>query len=157
MSSKVFASNSKSSNVSRQSQSSKNDHPPCVVCKSQHPIWRCQIFKKKTPTQRAKIVAEDQLCFSCLNGKHSFRTCPNQRKCNRQGCRSTQSILLHGAERIFPASGQNKSADASQPKVNSTKTSTTAVDNASNRGTSSTHDPHRSLMSRVFCRSSMLI
>ena len=46
--------------------------------------------------------------------------------------------MLHGAERIFPAIGLNKSADASQPKVNSTKTSTTAVDNASTHGTSST-------------------
>ena len=138
VSSKVFASSSKSSSVSRQSRSSKNDHPPCVLCKSQHPIWRCQTFKEKTPTQPAKIAAENQLCFSCLNGKHSFRTCPNQRKCNREGCRSTHNILLHGAERIFPASGQNKSADASQPKVNSTKTSKTAVDNASTHGTSST-------------------
>ena len=118
VSAKVFASNSKSYSVNRQSQSSKNDHEPCVLCKSQHPIWRCQNIKEKTPTQRAKIAAENQLCFSCLNGKHSFRTCPNQRKCNREGCRSTHNILLHGAERIFPASGRNKSADASQPKVN---------------------------------------
>ena len=138
VSSKVFVSNSKSSSVSRQSQSSKNDHPLCVLCKSQHRIWRCQTSKEKTPTQRAKIAAENKLCFSCLNGKHSFRTCPNQRKCNHEGCRSTHNILLHGAERIFTASGQNKSADASQPKVNSTKTSTTAVDNASTHGTSST-------------------
>ena len=73
-----------------------------------------------------------------MNGKHSFRTCPNQRKCNCKGCRSTHNILLHGAERGFPASGPNKSADASQPNINSTKTSTTAVDNTSTQGTNST-------------------
>ena len=67
----------------------------------------------------------------------SFRTCPIQRKCNREGCRSTHNILLHGVEPIFQASGRNKSADASQPKVNSTKTSTTALDNACTQGTSS--------------------
>ena len=46
VSSKVFASNSKSSSISRESQSSKNDQPPCVLCKSQHPIWRCQTRNK---------------------------------------------------------------------------------------------------------------
>ena len=40
--------------------------------------------------------------------------------------------------RIFPASASNKSADASQPNLNSTKTSTTAVDNTSTQGTNST-------------------
>ena len=47
VSSKVFASSSKSSSAGSKSQSSKNDHPPCVLCKSQHPIWRCQTFKEK--------------------------------------------------------------------------------------------------------------
>ena len=46
VSSKVFPSNSKSSSISRQSQSSKIAHPPCVLCKSQHPIWRCQTRNK---------------------------------------------------------------------------------------------------------------
>ena len=46
--------------------------------------------------------------------------------------------MLYGAERVFPASGEKKSTAGSQPKVNSTKTSTTAVDDASTQGTSST-------------------
>ena len=46
--------------------------------------------------------------------------------------------MLHGAERIFPASSRNKSADALQTKVNSTKKSTTAVHNANTQGTSRT-------------------
>ena len=52
-SSKVFASSSKSSSVISQSQSSKNYHPTRVFCNTQHPIWRCETFKEKTPTQRA--------------------------------------------------------------------------------------------------------
>ena len=51
-----------------------------------------------------------------------------------KGCRSTRYILLHGDELVFTASGEKKSTGASQPKVNST----TAVDNASTHGTSST-------------------
>ena len=94
--------------------------------------------RRKTPAQSVEIAAENQLCFSCLNGRHSFRTCPNQRKCTCEGCRSMHDIFLQGAERLFLASGEMKSPDASQSKVNSTKTPTTAVDNASTQGTSST-------------------
>ena len=58
---------------------------------------------KKTPTQRAKIIAEHKLCFSCLNDEHSFRKCPMPRKCTKEGCTSSHNTLLHGAERIFPS------------------------------------------------------
>ena len=28
---------------------------PCVLCNEKHPLWRCSVFKEKTPTQRAKL------------------------------------------------------------------------------------------------------
>ena len=59
VSSKIIACSSKSSSIRRQSQSAKHDHPLCVLCKSQYPIWRCQTFKEKTPMQRAQIAAEN--------------------------------------------------------------------------------------------------
>ena len=88
VSSKVFAANANAKQPisSKASQSAKNDQLPYALCKCQHPIWRCQSFKEKTPTQSAKIATENQLCFSCLNGKHSFRTCPRQQKCTIEGC-----------------------------------------------------------------------
>ena len=59
----------------------------------------CRLFKEKTLTQRAKIIAENKICFSFLNDEHSFRKCPNPRKKER----SSNNTLLHGTERIFPS------------------------------------------------------
>ncbi len=78
-----------------------------LFCKAEHPIWKCPTFKKKTPAERAKLAAENRLCFSCLNGKHSFRKCPKPRKCSFEKCKSSHNTLLHGAERIFPEKGIN--------------------------------------------------
>ena len=74
----------------------------CVACKEGHPLWRCPVFRRKTPTERTKLAAENKLCFSCLNEGHAFRQCPQPRKCTKEGCSSAHNILLHGSEKIFP-------------------------------------------------------
>ena len=80
----------------------KKASSPCLVCKGNHAIWNCAIFKQKTLTQRAHVAARNQLCFSCLNGNHDFRKCPKPRKCAHKDCNSSHNTLLHGAERVFP-------------------------------------------------------
>ena len=100
---KVFASTSGSKTSTNGNQSRKTiRNSNCIVCKEKHPLWRCSVFRGKTPTQRAKLVADNKLCFSCMNGQHSFRKCPHPRKCAKEGCSSTHNTLLHGSERIFP-------------------------------------------------------
>ena len=54
--------------------------PPCVLCKSNHVLRNCAVFKEKNATQRAKYVAELKLCFACLNGNHSFLQCLDAKK-----------------------------------------------------------------------------
>ena len=72
--SKVFASNSQQRETKKQMPSaSTNTYFRCIVCKGNHRLWECRIFKEKTPTQRAKLVADNKLCFSCLRDKHTFR------------------------------------------------------------------------------------
>ena len=68
---KVFASNANVSNKTKE----KPKYPPCSVCKGQHVLWNCAVFKEKNATQRAKHVAEQKLCFACLQSNHSFRNC----------------------------------------------------------------------------------
>ena len=102
--SKVFASNSQQRETKKQMPSfSKNTYSRCIVCKGNHRLWECRVFKENTPTQRAKLVAENKLCFSCLPDKHTFRQCPQPRKCRAEGCKSSHNTLLHGADRVFPA------------------------------------------------------
>ena len=37
--------------------------PRCIVCKGNYRIWECRVFKEKSPTQRAKTVAEAKMCW----------------------------------------------------------------------------------------------
>ena len=56
----------------------------CIACKDSHPLWRCSVFRQKTPTERTKPAAESKLCFSRLNDGNSFRQGPQPRKCTKE-------------------------------------------------------------------------
>ena len=102
--SKSFAANTQhKSNVKPQQSSPSPPISSCIVCKGSHRLWECRVFKEKTPMQRAKVVAEAKLCFSCLRDKHKLRQCKCPSKCRKDGCNSSHNTLLHGAERVFPA------------------------------------------------------
>ena len=79
-------------------------------------------LQRKKPTQRAKIIAQHKLCFLYLNDEHSFRQCPNPRKCTKEGCASSHNTLLQAAERIFPS--RTKPVEQSQSLNNSSESST---------------------------------
>ena len=114
-SSKVFAGASQGSKPVPSSSSSTTNFDPCIVCKGKHPLWKCAVFKEKTPTQRAKVVADSKMCFSCINGKHPAKDCPKKMKCSHPGCGKSHNVLLHGAERVYP--------QAQKPKPKSDSTS----------------------------------
>ena len=77
--SKVFAATTSSQqSVSAKGKSDKPSNT-CVACKEKHPLWRCPAFRRKSPTERARIVADNNLCFSCFNQNHTFRQCPQPR------------------------------------------------------------------------------
>ena len=76
--SKVFAATTSTNQANAQVKSKPGNMPPnCVACKEKHPLWRCPVFRNKTPTERAKLVADNKLCFSCFRANHSFRECPS--------------------------------------------------------------------------------
>ena len=138
----MFVSNSQQREPKRQIPSySTNTYSRCIVCKGNHPLWECRVFKEKTPTQRAKLVAENKLCFSCLRDKHTFRQCLQPRKSRAEGCNSSHNTQLHGADRVFPAkqstnpitiqssgnTGQSKATTSQQPS-NKTTTLSSVTD-----------------------------
>ena len=122
---KVFAANTK---VTSKAQDMSR-FPPCVLCKDSHGLWNCAAFEEKNATQRAKYIAEQKLCFACLNGSHSFQQCSGAKKCPKPECDSTHNAFLHGAERIFPRKeNSNVSNNAGTNKSKeSTNTSTHAA------------------------------
>ena len=95
---------------------------PCPCCKSKHPLWMCDEFKTKTPTQRAKLAADNNFCFRCVNGVHRASECDKDIQCTSPDCQNPRqhNTLLHGASRIFPLR-QKKS---SSPKSNKTASAT---------------------------------
>ena len=116
--SKTFASNSQQRETKkRMPSSSMNDYSRCIVCKGNPRLWKCRVFKEKTATHRAKLVEDNKLCFSCLRDKHTFRQCPQPRKCRAEGCNSSHNTLLHGADRVFPTK-QSTNSNNIQPSGN---------------------------------------
>ena len=119
---KVFASAASSASSNGTGTKPNRVQLNCFVCKDNHPLWRCRVFLDKTPTNRAKVVAENKLCFSCLKGNHFFRQCPQPRKCNKDGCNSSHNTLLHSAERVFqprttPKPSTNQATGSRSPKI----------------------------------------
>ena len=136
--SKVFAATTTSTrNTIATKLSTQKFQVSCVVCKAKHPLWRCQLFRKKTPTDRAKVVAKNKFCFSCFNGQHSFRNWPQPRKCTKDGCGSTHNTLPQGAEKIFPS--KSESAKESNGETTSCRVTTATQ--------TETNSPHASLPS----------
>ena len=76
----------------------------CPMCSGAHLLYRCSNIRNQTPNERIRFAVEKNLCFSCLQGTHSFRQCPTKYSCPKHGCKSSNSVLLHGAERVFSKS-----------------------------------------------------
>ena len=136
--SKVFASNSQQRETQKQmpsaSTNSTNTFFRCIVSKGNHRLWECRVFKEKTPNQRAKLVADNKLRFSCLRDKHTFRQCPQPRKCRAEVCNSSHNTLLHGADRVF-STKKSTSPNTIQSSVNIGQSKATTSQQPSNKTT----------------------
>ena len=84
--SKVFASNSQQRETKKQMPSaSTNTYFRCIVCKGNHRLWECRVFKEKTPTQRAKLVADNKLCFRAYGTSTHSASALNQESAEQKG------------------------------------------------------------------------
>ena len=110
--SKVFAATTTSTkNTIATKPSTQKIQVNCVACKDKHPMWRCQVFRKKTPTERAKAVAENKLCFSCFNGQHSFRNCPSHANATKMAV-EVRTTLCYMVQRGFSRKNLNLARQA---------------------------------------------
>ena len=67
----------------------------CVLKDSQHPIWKCEKFKKMNVVERGQKAKDLKLCFKCLSDTHQMRNCSG-RLCDVNGCGKPHHRLLHG-------------------------------------------------------------
>ena len=47
----------------------------CCLCNNDHPIHKCEIFRKKSVLDRQQFVKSKCLCFNCLSHRHSSSNC----------------------------------------------------------------------------------
>ena len=66
----------------------------CLMKDGQHPIWKCEKFKKMNVEERGQKAKELKLCFKCLSDAHQMRNCSG-RLCDVNGCGKPHHRLLH--------------------------------------------------------------
>ena len=79
-------------------------------------------------------MADNKLCFSCLRDKHTFRQCPQPRKCRAEECNSSHNTFLHGRDRVFPAK-QSTNSNTTHPSGNTGQSKATTSQQSSNKTT----------------------
>ena len=67
----------------------------CDVCQEQHPLWRCDIFKKLTIDKRKEAVVKHKLCINCLMSGHDVINCVKPSFCRVSDCTAKHNKLLH--------------------------------------------------------------
>ena len=50
-------------------------HSSCVLCRGNHPLYRCKQFRKASSQQMLNLIKQNQLCFNCLGNSHRTSQC----------------------------------------------------------------------------------
>lgn len=90
-----FSNFPKKATVLHQNHSDDKQNKICIVCKKgpRHPLYKCEIFMKKTVDERREIVLKNKLCFSCMNAGHDKSKCTSKNRCKT--CNSLHHTVLH--------------------------------------------------------------
>ena len=87
----------------------------CPHCQGEHSIYKCDFFKKLTPSGRFEAAKKATLCINCLRPNHRVLDCTGSpcRKCNKK-----HNILLHFEKHNSGDFSQSDSPPTSQSIVN---------------------------------------
>lgn len=69
-----------------------------AICDSDHPIYKCDVFKQKSVSERWSLVKSRRLCFCCRRQGHTIQNCTNSRECKINSCNKLHNRLLHEKE-----------------------------------------------------------
>lgn len=73
----------------------KSGKGKCCLCTRNHPLKKCEAFKKQSVNGRRPTVKRFGLCFRCLADNHHGKFCPLSKQCGINGCKGTHQNLLH--------------------------------------------------------------
>ena len=67
----------------------------CPICKKQHGLTSCQLWKSKSASERWDQVKTAKICFGCLGHGHQLKNCPKKSTCSIQDCKKLHHPDLH--------------------------------------------------------------
>lgn len=102
----------------------------CFICKADHNIFKCNVFRDKSPHQRFMIIKEQGRCINCF-GNHQLSSCNSQSTCRQ--CHKCPHTLVH-----FPVTSTANTCTASTSVVHST-TANSSIPNTSTSDRDSNH------------------
>ena len=71
----------------------------CPMCHQRHPLYRCEVFKSKSPRERNDSEKEKKICFNYSSStKHGSKKCKSSSRCRIQSCGKIHQTLLHYTE-----------------------------------------------------------
>ena len=68
----------------------------CIAYHNNHPLFKCEVFQKKSVPERWKLLAGKKVCYNCLRPNHFSRECKSTKKCS--ACGRSHHSLLHNED-----------------------------------------------------------
>jgi hypothetical protein len=112
----------------KQHSSYARPEPDCVLCKQQHRLWHCSVFKQMSPRERLSLVTRHKLCENCFLATHDASSCGKRTVCCVPGCGKKHSMYIH--------------VPVDDGKSHSTSQGNSVSNGASNVNTSCVRDTH---------------
>ena len=110
----------------------------CYMCNKQHRLYRCELFKSKSPKERNEFVKTKKICFNCLSStEHNYKNCKCSTRCQVAGCGKAHHSMLHftDSSATQPNTSQRdsnkdvKDSVTSQPTTNTSRSSCSTTAN----------------------------
>jgi len=86
----------------------------CPLCKKEHFLAFCEIYKKKSAQERREVANTHQRCWNCL-GRHVVGECPSTKNCSK--CSGRHHTSLHEAFSASTAVAIPVAGSSSSPTV----------------------------------------
>lgn len=90
-----------------------NKQGRCILCKRDHFVLHCDDYKKKTASERKRIIEEKNLCLNCL-GRHKVDECSSKRNCS--ACNARHHSSIHDACRASETSSSTQVAQGTSSR-----------------------------------------
>ena len=68
---------------------------PCVLCKENHRLWHCPMFRMLKPSERLDVVNNHALCHNCFVKSHTTEICGKKSRCSVPECGEKHSMYIH--------------------------------------------------------------